>query len=144
MIKISISNRASNAVPKRHAAGDAALAASNETKFQQQPQRARLDITETARRCGRLEVPTAMTAALWESIADGHPFAPEHEKVRELCAPLEFAFTHLLSRKSFEQAGGESFDCRFELCGKPCAIKVAISPTGLGRTACTIMLPHER
>ena len=39
-----------------------------------------LDITETARLCARLEVPTAVTAGLWKALAPGEPFNPQVER----------------------------------------------------------------
>ncbi len=99
----------------RFSPGAQVLGARTKAHVHQLLNRPRLDITPSARRYTGLEVPTSVTTALWQSIAQGRPFSPDDELVQELCAHMDFAFTHLFSGHCFERTNGHSFDCHLAL-----------------------------
>ena len=54
-----------------------------------------LDITATARAHGDLEVPTAITLALWRALAGDAPFGAEDQTVKDVCTSALFALVGL-------------------------------------------------
>jgi hypothetical protein len=102
-----------------------------------------LDITDTARICGRVVVPAAMTIGLWQHVAGGEAFAPADERVKDVCYALAFASVGLIPSQRFEGPQSETMLYGFEMQGRSIEVKAVAHPGDNWEPVLTLMLPTE-
>jgi hypothetical protein len=102
-----------------------------------------LDITEPARLCARLEVPTAVTAGLWNALASGEPFNPQDERLKEVLYGLLFASVGLIPSRPLDSLSAQIRIYRLPVEGKTITVRAAAHLDEAGQPVFTLMLESE-
>jgi Ethanolamine utilization protein EutJ (predicted chaperonin) len=102
-----------------------------------------LDITETACVCARLQVPTAMTAGLWNALAPGEPFNPQDERLKEVLYGLLFASVGLIPSRPLDSPTAQVRIYQLPVGGNNLAVRAAAHLDEAGQPVFTLMLGSE-
>ena len=101
------------------------------------------DITASARACARLDLATAITHHLWETLAPVEPFRANDERVKELCYALGFARVGAIPAQWFDKAGGQALRFEFQRGEQHLSLIAVVYPTEDLTLVCTIMRSDE-
>lgn len=101
------------------------------------------DITASARACARLDLATAITHRLWETLAPGEPFRASDERIREVCYALGFARVGAIPAEWFDKAGGQALRFEFQRGEQNLSLICVVYPTEDLTLVCTIMRSDE-
>jgi hypothetical protein len=101
------------------------------------------DITASARACARLDLATAITHRLWETLAPGEPFRANDRRVKEICYALGFARVGAIPAELFDKAGGQALRFEFQRGEQHLSLIAVVYPTEELTLVCTIMRSDE-